>query len=92
MPTCFLPASWRHQDLVRDPTDVPVALAAIQARVDYLVSEDKDLTATDQTTALLRQRLTVRLSGTFLREVKGWTSADLERIRGRRWQDLEPEE
>ncbi len=37
-------------NLVRDPSDVPVALAAIQAGVDYLVSEDKDLTVRDDTT------------------------------------------
>jgi len=34
----------RHAGLVRDDTDIPVALAAINAGVDYLVSEDKDLT------------------------------------------------
>lgn len=44
----------QHSDLVRDPTDVPVALAAINARVDYLVSEDKDLTVQDESTAELR--------------------------------------
>jgi putative PIN family toxin of toxin-antitoxin system len=44
----------KHSHLVRDPTDVPIALAAIQSRVDYLVSEDKDLTVQDATTAELR--------------------------------------
>src|SRR5438132_13749928 len=34
----------RHKSLVRDETDLPIALAAINAGVDYLVSEDKDLT------------------------------------------------
>jgi predicted nucleic acid-binding protein len=82
----------KHLDLVRDATDVPIALAAIRARVDYLVSEDKDLTATDATTAVLRERLKVMISGTFLREVMGWTSEDLEQVRGRTWRDLEPEE
>lgn len=79
----------RSRDLVRDVTDVPVALAAIRARVDYLVSEDKDLTAQDKTTEKLRQRLRVMLSGTFLREVMGWTSEELERVRKRTWQDLQ---
>lgn len=82
----------KHQDLVRDPTDVPVALAAINARVDYLVSEDKDLTSTDETTAMLRERLKVLLSGTFLREVMEWTSEELEQVRGRKWHDLEADE
>ena len=82
----------QHQDLVRDPTDVPVALAAINARVDYLVSEDKDLTSSDETTAKLREQLKVVLSGTFLRQVMDWTSEDLEQVRGRTWHNLEPDE
>jgi len=79
-------------DLVRDPTDVPIALAAIFARVDYLVSEDKDLSAKDETTVELRKHLTVLISGTFLREVMGWSSEEIERVRGRKWQDLEAPE
>ena len=77
-----------HAYLVRDITDVPVALAAIEAGVDYLVSEDKDLTTRDESTAELRRQLTVYLSGTFLREVMGWSTEQLEAARGRRWQDL----
>ncbi len=77
-----------HASLVRDIADVPVALAAIEAGVDYLVSEDKDLTTRDESTAELRRQLTVYLSGTFLREVMGWSTEQLEAARGRRWQDL----
>ena len=77
-----------HRDLVRDMTDVPVALAAINARADYLVSEDKDLTVRDDTTTELRRNVTVLLSGTFLREVMGWSSDQLEAIRHRTWHDL----
>ena len=77
-------------DLVRDPTDVPVALAAINAGVVYLVSEDKDLTVQDESTAKLRQSLKVMISGTFLREVMGWSSEDLEKVRRRTWRDLQP--
>ncbi len=76
-------------DLVRDVTNVPVALVAINAKVDYLVSEDKDLTVQDETTEELRKRLRVLLSGTFLREALGWTGDDLEQLRGRNWQDLD---
>ena len=79
----------QNKGLVRDETDVPIALAAINAKVGYLVSEDKDLTARDTTTATLRQELVVLLSGTFLREVMGWSSQRLERIRRRTWKDLE---
>ena len=77
-----------HIDLVRDPTDVPVALAAILAGVDCLVSEDKDLTVRDESTARLRSQLAVYLSGAFLREVMGWSTEQLEAVRGRKWQDL----
>ena len=49
-------------------------LLSITAKVDYLVSEDKDLTTQDETTAELRRHLKVLLSGTFLREVMGWSS------------------
>jgi putative PIN family toxin of toxin-antitoxin system len=61
----------KSANLVRDETDIPIALAAINAQVDYLVSEDKDLTSQDETTDRLRSQLTVMLSGTFLREVMG---------------------
>jgi predicted nucleic acid-binding protein len=77
-----------HADLVRDASDVAIALAAIAANVDYVVSEDKDLTAHDETTAELRRHLKVMLSGTFLREVMGWTSANLDIVRHRTWNDL----
>jgi len=69
-------------------SDVAIALAAIGAGVDYIVSEDKDLTTQDDSTAELRRHLKVLLSGTFLREVMGWTSEDLEAIRHRKWNDI----
>jgi predicted nucleic acid-binding protein len=74
--------------LVRDESDIPIALAAINAGVDYLVSEDKDFTARNETTAELYEQLEVLLSGTFLRQVMGWTSKELEEIRYREWSDL----
>jgi predicted nucleic acid-binding protein len=77
------------RDLMRDITDIPIAVAAITAAVDYFVSEDKDFTDRDQTTAKLHQRLTVMLSGTFLRHVMGWTGEELEAIRNRTWSDIE---
>lgn len=81
-----------NKDLVRDFSDVPIALAAIAAGVDYLVSEDKDLTVQDETTAELRRHLKVTISGTFLREVMGWTSEELEVIRHRKWSQASPTE
>jgi len=79
----------QHRGLVRDESDIPIALAAINAHVDYLVSEDKDFTARNETTAKLHEQLNVLLSGTFLRQVLGWTSKELEGIRHRKWSDLE---
>ena len=77
-----------NKNLVRDLSDVAVALAAIVAKADYLVSEDKDLTVRDETTAELRRHVKVLLSGTFLREVMGWTSEQLEAIRYQKWSDM----
>lgn len=78
-----------NRHLVRDLDDVAIALVAIIAKVDYLVSEDKDLTVQDQTTAELRKQVKVVVSGTFLREVMGWTSEQLEAIRHRKWSDIQ---
>ncbi len=78
-----------HAGLVRDPKDVPVALAAIRARATYLVSTDRGFTDEDESTAELRQFLRPIKVGTFLREVMGWTSEQLAAVEGRRWSDLE---
>ena len=61
----------RNLHLVRDPKDVPIALAAISAGVDYLVTNDKDLTAQDETTTALRQNMQPMIVGQFLSEIMG---------------------
>lgn len=73
-----------HLNLVRDLDDVPVAVAALEAQVDCLVSEDKDFTD-EATTQELRRRLTILRPVIFLREVMGWSSDDLEKVRRRDW-------
>ena len=78
-----------HEKLVRDAKDIPVALSAIQADVDYLVSTDRDFTDMGDTTAELRRYLKPLRPGSFLREMMGWTSEDLSAIERRRWIDLE---
>lgn len=78
-----------HPSLVRDAKDIPVALSAINARVDYLVSTDRDFTDEDDTTAALRRRTSPIRVGTFLREVMGWSSEALLAIERRRWLDLD---
>lgn len=74
-----------NQSLMRDRKDVPIALSAIQGEVYCLVSEDKDFTAEDATTAELRKQLKVMRPVIFLREVMGWSKEDLEKIRSRNW-------
>jgi len=81
-----------NKTLIRDLSDVPVALAAISAKPDYLVSEDKDFTIQDETTAEWRRHVKIMLSGTFLREVMGWPSERLESIRHRKWSDMPDQE
>lgn len=41
--------------LIRDPKDIPVALAAINSQVDCLVTQDKDFTDRDESTADLHR-------------------------------------
>jgi predicted nucleic acid-binding protein len=69
----------------RDPKDVHVALAAINAKVDLLVSLDKDLTAPDEP---VHQFVKIILPTVFLRQYMSWTSEALEVIRHRTWKDL----
>ena len=53
------------------------------------MTQDKDFTDQDDSTAELHRRLNIMLPGTFLREYMGWTSEALEVVRTRTWQDLE---
>ena len=71
-------------DLMRDVDDVPVAVAALEAHVDYLVSEDKDFTEESATQAL-RKHVTIMRPVIFLREVMGLSKEELEEIRKRDW-------
>ena len=71
-----------YPNISRDIEDTPIALGAIKAKADCLVSEDKDLTT------IVSDKLRVVLSGTFLREYMNWTSDELEAIRHRTWKDL----
>ena len=74
-----------NETLLRDLTDVPIALAAITAEVDYFVSDDKDYTAPNQP---IHRKLRILLSGTFLNEVMGWSHEKLDPVRRRTWADF----
>ncbi len=78
-----------HAALVRDSKDVHVALAAIAAHVDFLITQDKDFTEHNEQTEELHQKIRIILPGTFLRVHMGWTSEALEAIRGRKWAEVE---
>jgi len=77
-----------YHDTIRDKTDIPILLAAIRSRVHYLVTNDKDFHAPETKSFLAQHGVIVMLVGTFLREVMGWRSEDLERIRRRDWKDF----
>lgn len=79
-----------NADLVRDATDVPIALSAIKAKPDYLVTNDEDFHAEETETALKKQGVQVVHVGTFLAEIMGWKSRELEAIRLREWAETLP--
>lgn len=81
-----------NQDLCRDLTDVPVALAAIDAGVDYLVTNDRDLTVVDASTARLRTLVKIITPLALLRHVLGWPEARIEAAIHRDWHELSPAE
>lgn len=62
-----------YRDLVVDPADVPVALAAINARVDYLLSSDRHLVGEDESTRELRRHVRTMRPDRFVREMaRSW--------------------
>ncbi len=76
----------QYPDLVRDEADVPIALAAINAKVDYFITYDKDFTEEHESTEKVRQALPgIILPPVFLRDVMGWDSEALEAIRDWNW-------
>jgi len=79
-----------NADLVRDLTDVPVALSVIKARPDYFVTNDEDFHTERTKVALEKQGVQVMKVGTFLAEVMGWDSRELETIRLREWAEMLP--
>jgi hypothetical protein len=79
-----------NSNLVRQLKDVPIALSIIGAHVDYFVTYDRDFTDAGETTRAVRNAIPgIVLPPVFLRDVLGWSSADLEAIRKREWSDLE---
>jgi hypothetical protein len=76
-------------DLARDTSDVPIALALMLGDVEVFVTSDRDFTDPDATAARFRQQIRVMLPAVFLRQILGWDSEELERIRHRTWEEIE---
>ncbi len=74
--------------LVRDVKDIHVALAAMRAQVDCLVSNDRDLTERYEGNLPLHEQVNVILPAVFLRDYMRWSSEALEQIRNRNWDDI----
>ncbi|HID88009.1 MAG TPA: hypothetical protein EYP55_11650 [Anaerolineae bacterium] len=75
--------------LVRDASDIPIALAAAAAGVDYLITTGPDLT-NEETAKRLQEQLGLRVLrvGEFLNKVMGYSHETLTGISQRRWVDL----
>jgi predicted nucleic acid-binding protein len=79
-----------NRELMRDLNAIPIALSVVKAGVDYFVTYDRDYTDAGRTTELVRAAIPgILLPPVFLRDVMGWTSEQLEQVRGRNWADLE---
>jgi predicted nucleic acid-binding protein len=81
-----------HRHICRDESDVPVALAAIRAGVDYLVTTDKDLTVEDESTVELRRQVNVITPLALLRHVLRWSEDAIEAAIHRNWNELSAED
>jgi predicted nucleic acid-binding protein len=77
-----------HRNLCRDESDVPVALAAIDAGVDYLVTNDRDLTVVDASTTRLREQVKIITPLALLRHVLGWPEERIAAAIHRNWHEL----
>ena len=73
----------KYPSLVADQDDLPIGVAAILAKVDYFVSEDKHFTEKNAGNSLFHQKVRVMRPVIFLREVMGWSSARLDQVKHR---------
>ena len=78
----------QNADLVRGASDVPIALALLDAGADILVTSDRDFTDAGATASRFSEQIQVMLPAVFLRQVLGWSSDELEAIRRREWKDF----
>ena len=73
----------KYPNLVSDKDDLPIGVAAILAKVDNFVSEDKHFTEKNAGNTRFHQKVKVMRPVIFLREVMGWTSAELGQVQKR---------
>lgn len=79
----------KNRDLIRDVSDIPIALAAIQAGVDFFVTGDRDFLGDNDTLKKLKKHFMIVSPIIFLKEIMNWPDDDLEKIRLRKWVDLQ---
>ncbi len=79
-----------ERGLCRDFSDVPIILAAVDVGADFLITNDRDLTVVDATTARLPELITVITPLAFLRHVLHWPEVRIEAAIHRSWHELTP--
>lgn len=79
----------KNRDLIRDGGDIPIALTAIQAGIDFFVTGDKDFLEDDKAIKKLKKHFAILSPADFLKQIMQWSDKDLEKIRQRNWVDLQ---
>jgi putative PIN family toxin of toxin-antitoxin system len=75
----------KNKGLVRDESDIPIILSAIQAKVDFFITGDKDIIGDNEAVKKIEKYFLPLSCTTFLREIMCWSDEDLEKIRLRKW-------
>lgn len=75
----------KNKGLVRHDPDLPLAVASIKAKVNYLVSNDDDFIGTDVSTKAIQAKVNCISAGNFLKKIMGWSSVELSDIQNRKW-------
>lgn len=77
-----------YQKLVASAKDLPIAVAAINAKVKYLITNDKVFHQTATIDYLKTKGIRVFTAQQFLQKIMGWQEHELKTIQKREWQDL----
>lgn len=72
----------KNKGLIRDKSDIPIILSAIQAKVDFFVTGDKDII---DEISNIKRGISFLTPSVFLKKVMGWKSGELEAVIHRTW-------